>query len=163
MAISWRFDKNDVENFPLVPAGDHRARIKTVEEKQSRSGKDMFVIDFELSGQPGTVRNWMVLDPDNTTATNTRLSRFWEAFGIPEGTMNGELWIGKTGAVRIKHEADDMGEVRAKVHYPIERRKQESLPPWQEPKGKKNESVPVPDWVPTSPEDLPGSADDLPF
>ena len=44
---------------------------------------------------------------------------------------NGRQWIGKVGAVRVKHEEYN-GNMTAKVAYVINRKKQDKLEPWKD-------------------------------
>jgi hypothetical protein len=51
-------------------------------------------------------------------------------------------WIGKIGAVRVKHEEYN-GNMSAKVAYVINRKKQEKLEPWKEVGGASAASAPT--------------------
>lgn len=163
MAFQWAFDANQVEEaFPLVPIGDYRCRIKSVEEKQSNNGNDMYVITLNISGQTGTVTHWLTLLPDNPGMTNTNLARLWGSFGIPAGTMDSRQWVGKVGACRIKHKPDDSGDLRARVSYFIERKKQDKLPAWVE-KSSGGAPAATPAWAADAENAPPFDAGDLPL
>lgn len=132
--VNWNFNPNEVEETPDVPeVGNYRARIESVIERKSKSNKDMFEIKLKLSGTNARVFYYLVFDPTNTQMTNTNLSKIWNSFGIVQGNLNISSWIGHVGALRIKHEPYN-GENTAKVHYFIEKAKQDTLPPWQESK-----------------------------
>lgn len=130
MAVNWGYNPNDVEEFALVPAGDHRVRIAEAEETTSRSGNDMIKLTLDVSGSSSKLFYYLVFMPDNTTMTNTNLKRLWDSFGIDVGNLNSASWVGKVGAARIKHE-DYNGEAQARVSYFITRNKQDALPAWQ--------------------------------
>lgn len=130
MAINWGFDPNDVEEFGLVPAGDHRVRIADAEETTSKSGNDMIKMTLDVSGVSSKLFYYLVFMPDNTTMTNTNLKRLWDSFGIEPGNLNCASWIGKVGAARVKHEEYN-GDQQARISYFIARSKQEALPAWQ--------------------------------
>lgn len=162
MAINWNFDSKDVdEGFPLIPAGDHRVRIASAIEKQSKTGNDMIELSLDISGQPGHLFYYLVFLPNNTTMTNTNLKRLWDSFGLEIGNMNTASWVGKVGAARVKHEEHN-GDPQAKVSYFIERKKQDKLPAWVEKPGAVTPAA-VPAWV-TAAENAPPFDDgDLPL
>lgn len=133
--INWDFNANDVEEgFPLIPAGDHRVRIASATEKQSKTGNDMIELSLDISNYPGHLFYYLVFLQNNTTMTNTNLKRLWDSFGIEVGNMNTASWVGKVGAARVKHE-DYNGDQTARVSYFIERKKQDKLPQWVERSG----------------------------
>lgn len=155
MAINWNFDSNDVEEgFPLIPAGDHRVRIASAEEQKSRAGNDKIVLAMDVSNCPGRLFYNLTFLPNNTTMTNTNLKRLWDSFGIEMGNMDIASWVGKVGAARVKHEEYN-GDLRARVSYFIERKKQDRLPAWQ--------SVGKPASPPAWVQDAPFAEDDLPL
>lgn len=130
--INWDFNANDVEeSFPIIPTGDHRLRIASAEEKQSKKGLNMIELSLDVSGYPGRLYYYLVFMPDNTKMTNTNLSRLWDSFGIQSGNLNIASWVGKVGAGRVKHEPYN-GDMTAKVSYFLDRQKQEKLPAWVE-------------------------------
>ena len=142
--INWNFDAADVEEgFPLIPVGDYRVRIAAANEKVSKSGNDMIELKLDVSGQTGSLFTYIVFLPDNTTMTNTNLKRLWDSFGIESGNLNTATWIGKVGAVRVKHE-EYLGDLSAKVSYFIERKKQDKLPAWVEKSGSAKADIDVP-------------------
>lgn len=161
MAINWNFNADDVEEgFPLIPVGDHRVRIATAEEKQSGKGNDMIKLTLDISNYPGHLFYYLVFMPDNTKMTNTSLKRLWESFGIAQGNLNLASWIGKVGACRVKHDLYN-GEETAKVSYFLDKRKQESLPPWVERSS--NRTSAAPDWTVDADNAPPFDTDDLPI
>lgn len=133
-ASDWNYDAKDYSesNFELIPVGDHRVRIKNVEEKESKSGNDMFVLTLEVSGYSGTLWFYLVFMPDNKQLTNQRIGEICESFGIekpsPQAIMNA---VGKVGAARIKHESYN-NEQQARISYFRTRKQAEKLPPWKE-------------------------------
>lgn len=136
MAI-WNFDPSQYQEktFELIPIGDHRARVKEVHFKTSSKGNDMYEITLAVSGYNSTVRQYLVLNPADPAKTNQAIGSFFDSFGIRETALSdGQGWIGKVGAVRIRHEEYN-GENYARVAYCISRSKQDKLPAWKEPAG----------------------------
>ena len=61
------------------------------------------------------------------------LTQFFDSFkDIEEGDFNMANWIGKVGAVKVKHEEYN-GNQTAKISYFIHKDKQADLPAWVEP------------------------------
>ena len=130
---NWTFDANQYEeqDFSIIPAGDHRVRIADVEEKVSKSGNEMYEITFEVSGHNSKLWFYLVLDQSDSKKTNQRIGDFFNSFGITAHTLGtGKQWIGKVGAVRVKHEEYN-GNMSAKVAFVLNRKNQEKLPPAQ--------------------------------
>lgn len=130
----WNFDPTQYQErtFELIPAGDHRARIKEVLFKTFNSGNQGYEITLQISGYYSTVRHYLVLNPADPAKTNQAIGAFFDAFGIQERELgNGANWVGKGGAVRIRHEEYN-GENRARVAYCISKARQDSLPAWKE-------------------------------
>jgi hypothetical protein len=138
--IEWKFDANQYDpnkSFELIPVGDHRVRIETVEEQTSKSGNDMLRLTLSVSGYGSKLFHYIVFMPDKPEITNQSLGSVFDSFGITPGDMNFYGWQGRVGAARVKHEPYD-GKQTAKVSYFIMRSKQDNLPPWQEKGGDKN-------------------------
>ena len=130
---NWTFDANQYEeqDFSIIPAGDHRVRIADVEEKISKSGNEMYEITFEVSGHNSKLWFYLVLDQSDPKKTNQRIGDFFNSFGITTHALgSGKQWIGKVGAVRVKHEEYN-GNMSAKVAFVLNRKNQEKLPPAQ--------------------------------
>ncbi|MEG0898466.1 MAG: DUF669 domain-containing protein [Oscillospiraceae bacterium] len=153
---NWTYNANEVEDldFLPIPIGDHRVRIAKAEEKKAKSGNDMLVVTLDVSGHNGSLWHYIVFMPDNTVMTNTKLSQFWNCFGIPEGNMNIATWAGKIGAIRVKHEQYN-GETQAKIAYLIKKDKQDGLPAWVEPSNKASYTGQANIGVEVSDDDLP--------
>lgn len=137
--IRWKFDANQYDpnkSFELIPVGDHRVRIETVEEQTSKSGNDMLKLTLSVSGYGSKLFHYIVFMPDKPEVTNQILGSVFDSFGIQQGNMNIYDWQGKIGVARVKHEQYD-GKPQAKIAYFLLRSKQGDLPPWQE-KGDKN-------------------------
>lgn len=134
--INWNFDESQVEERPseVVPVGKHRVRVESAEETMSSKGNDMIKVVMQVSGMAAKLFHYIVFMPDNTAFTNTRLSEFWDSFGIPKGNLNTATWAGKIGACKVKHE-DYNGEPSAKVSYFLKKKDQDALPAWTEPQG----------------------------
>lgn len=130
--MEWDY-KREKRDFEILPEGNYRIRIKSADKAVSKSGNDMLALQFEVSGNNSILYHYIVFMKDKPEITNRMLTSFFDSFsGIPEGDFNTQNWIGKVGACRIKHE-DYNGKEQPKIYYFIERDKQDSLPPWQEP------------------------------
>ena len=158
----WQFNPNEYtpETFSIIPAGDHRVRIADVEMKTFKSGSQGFEIVLDVSGHGGKLWFYLVLDTNDTKKTNQRIGSFFESFNISDFDMTHfKGWIGKIGAVRVKHEEYN-GTQSAKAAFCIARKKQEQLPPWKET----GNSSYVANAAPAQPNFVPMSNnDDLPF
>jgi hypothetical protein len=137
--INWTYNSNDFkinENTKaLIPEGDHRVVVNRVTVKTYSSGNEGFEIMLDVSGYPGKLWHRIIMDPNNPEKTNHHLGKFFESFGITNYDLNHyDEWVGKDGAVRVKHEA--FGDsVSAKVIFCITRAYQAKLPAWREPVG----------------------------
>ena len=130
---NWTFDaaQYEAQDFATIPVGDHRVRIADVEEKVSSKGNDMYEITLDVNGYSSKLWFYLVLDRNDHKKTNQRIGEFFDSFGIADHSMGtGKQWIGKVGAVRVKHEEYN-GSMSAKVAYVINRKKQDKLPPWK--------------------------------
>lgn len=136
--INWEFDPSNVEerSFEPLPPGDYRVRIEDVEQgegkyeyykvtlKVSRDNRRLW---YYLSFMTGKSKN----GKDLKAITDTNLHNLWNSFGIDEGDLDYNHWIGKVGACRVKHEMYN-GEPQARVSYFISKDRQDKLPPWSE-------------------------------
>ena len=128
--VNWIFNPNDFENkdFSPIPEGDHRVRIADVSARTFNSGNQGFEITLEPSEHSGKLWYYLVLKQDDPKKTNQNIGAFFDSFGITDVNMNNYRgWVGKVGAVRVRHE-DYMGEKRAKVAFCVSRKNQEKLP-----------------------------------
>ena len=133
--MAWDYERNESNGFEPIPEGKYRIRIKEAEKAVSKSGNDMLVLKFEVSGHKGLIFHYIVFMQDRPEITNRNLTKFFDSFaGIPEGDFDTSHWIGKVGAAEIKHEEYN-GNVNAKINYFISYDKQDTLPNWQEPDG----------------------------
>ena len=131
--MSWNYQRDESTGFKPIPVGDHRIRIESAEKAQSKSGKDMLSLKFQVSGQSGKLFHYIVFLPDRPEITNRNLTQFFDAFpGIGDGNFNIQSWVGQVGACHVKHE-DYNGNPSAKVQYFIKAEKQADLPAWVEP------------------------------
>ena len=70
-----------------------------------------------------------IFKKDDPKKTNQSIGSFFDSFGITDWDMSHyRNWVGKVGAVRVKHE-DYNGTTSAKVAYCISWAKQDKLPP----------------------------------
>lgn len=132
--MSWSYEREENGGFTTnVPEGKHRIRIKSAEKAVSKSGNDMLVLQFDISGYNTTIYHYITFMNDNPKMTNRLLTSFFDAFeGIDEGDFDMSHWVGKVGACVIKHEEYN-GNVNPKIHYFIKSDKQGDLPAWKEP------------------------------
>ncbi len=150
---AWIYDPSQYteKSFELIPAGDYRARIEDVQEKTFKSGNEGYEITLAINGYSSKMWYYLVLDKSNPARTNQSLGDFFNSFGITNYAMGtGKQWVGKVGAVRVKHELYN-GNNQAKVAYTIARNRQDKLDPW---KGSATTTVTTPGQV-EIPEDLP--------
>ena len=97
----------------------------------------MLVLQLEVSGSTKILYHYIVFMPDKAEITNRMLTQFFDSFkDITEGDFNMNNWIGKVGAVMLKHEEYN-GNMRERISYFISADKQSDLPPWQNPDGTK--------------------------
>ncbi len=128
--MAWIFNPNDYEekDFSPIPAGEHRVRIEEVTFKTFKSGNDGYEITLEVSGYGSKLWHRLVLKKEDPKKTNQSIGSFFDSFGITDYDLSHyRNWVGKVGAVRVKHE-DYNGTTSAKVAYCISRAKQEKLP-----------------------------------
>lgn len=136
--INWNYNAADFkqhESTYIIPEGDHRVVVSRVTIKTYSSGNDGFEIMLDVSGYPGKLWHRIIMDPANPEKTNHHLGKFFESFGITNYDLNCyEDWVGKDGAVRVKHDTYN-GSISAKVIFCITRAYQAKLPAWREPEG----------------------------
>lgn len=148
---NWNYNPNHYEerDFSIIPEGNYRVRISDVTEKIFSSGNEGYEIVLDVAGHSSKLWYRLVLNRQNEKQTNQNLGAFFNSFGIANTQLgNGRQWIGKVGAVRVKHEPYN-GNMNAKVHYLISRNKQEDLPHWQD------KGTPAPQPIVINDEDLP--------
>ena len=139
--MAWSY-KREARQFPIIPEGEYRIRIKDAEMRKSKtSGREMLALQFDVSGRNEILFHYIVFMDDtreNLKKTNWRLTQFFDSFkDIPEGDFNVANWIGKVGACKVRHEESDYngGTTQARIHYFIDATKAATLPPWSEPAG----------------------------
>ena len=116
--MAWDYNREESSGFSTkVPEGKHRIRVKSAEKAVSKSGNDMLVLQFDVSGYDATLYHYITFMNDKPEITNRMLTQFFDAFeGIDDGDFVMEHWIGKVGACTIKHEEYN-GNVNAKIGY----------------------------------------------
>lgn len=132
--MSWNYQRDESKGeFKPIPVGNHRIRIASAEKAQSKSGKDMLTLKFDVSGYNNKLFHYIVFLPDRPEITNRNLTQFFDAFpGIKDGDFDTTHWIGQVGACEVKHEEYN-GSPSAKVRFFIKPEKAAGLPAWKEP------------------------------
>ena len=136
--VKWAYDK-DVQDakFKAIPVGQYRCRIEEAIEETSQKGNEMIKLVLAISGYNSKVYHYIVFMPEGNdkngnplmNITNRNLKSLYEGFGIPEGDLNANGWVGKVGGVKLKHEEFD-GSMQAKVSYFLNQAQQVALPAW---------------------------------
>lgn len=124
--MAWQFKREESE-FTELPEGRYRVGIVDAEMAVSSKGNDMLVIKLLVSGTNRNLWNYITFLDDRPEITNRMLTQFFDSFGIEDGNFNLSSYIGKIGGCQVKHDEDG----RAKVHYFLNKKAQESLPPWK--------------------------------
>ena len=125
--MEWNYQREE-STFEEIPVGEHRVRIADAEKAISKNGNDMLVLTLDVSGYKSRLWYYVVFMPDHPEITNRNLTSIFDSFGIADGDFNLANWKGKVGACVTKQ--DEFG---TKVRYFLNKKKQEGLPPWQEP------------------------------
>ena len=139
--INWEFNEKDfkINENTIIPEGDHRVMVRKVTIKTYSTGNEGFEIMLDVSGCSGKLWHRIIMDPNNPEKTNHNIGKFFESFGITNYDLNCyESWVGKDGAVRVKHDTYN-GSMTAKVLFCITRAYQDKLPAWREPTNIKSE------------------------
>ena len=130
--MAWKFKREETK-FEVLPEGVYRVRIKSADKAVSKNGNDMLVLQFEVSGSKTILYHYIVFMNDRPEITNRMLTSFFDSFkDIEEGDFNMQNWIGKVGAVKVKHDEYN-GNTTARISYFIHKDKQADLPNWIEP------------------------------
>lgn len=124
--MAWQFKREESE-FTELPEGRYRVGIVDAEMAVSSKGNDMLVIKLLVSGTNRNLWNYITFLDDRPEITNRMLTQFFDSFGIEDGNFNLSSYIGKIGGCQVKHDEDG----RAKVHYFLNKKAQENLPPWK--------------------------------
>lgn len=145
--INWNYNAADFKQHEntnvLIPEGDHRVVVSRVTVKTYSSGNEGFEITLDVSGHSGKLWHRIIMDPTNPEKTNHHLGKFFESFGITNYDLNCyEDWVGKVGAVRVKHDCYN-GSMSAKVLFCITRAYQAKLPAWREPMATRVSTAPT--------------------
>lgn len=122
----WEYKRTEQE-FEQAPTGKHRVRIKSAEKAVSKSGKDMLVLQLNVSGSSAVVFHYIVFMPENAEMTNRMLTSLFDSFGIQDGDFNLAGYAGKVGGAMLKQDGDFV-----KVHYFLNKKDQTGLPDWVE-------------------------------
>lgn len=135
---NWIYNASEynARNFELIPEGDHRVKIIDVTEKIYSSGNEGFQITLEAAGYNSRLWYNLILDTREPQKTNQRIGMFFDSFDIKNFDLNNyHQWIGRDGAVRVKHNSYN-GRITPSVAFCLGRSQQGRLPEW----GKANAS-----------------------
>lgn len=132
--MAWTYERNESNNFEVIPEGRHRVRIFSAERCVSKNtGNDMIKLTLDVSGYNSHLFSYIVFLPDRPEITNRNLTQFFDSFtGITEGDCDVTHWEGAVGACTVKHE-EYKGNTTAKVGYFIPAKRAKDLPAWKEP------------------------------
>ena len=63
----WNYDESTVKEleFEIIPVGEHRIRIADVVPTESKTGKDMLKITFDVSNHYSKLFYYLVFMEDN--------------------------------------------------------------------------------------------------
>ncbi len=103
-----------------IPPGNHRVKIVNVITKTyGDSGKEGFEITLRVSNRRGLLWLYLICDPENEAKFEKRLMSFFCSFGITDHDLaNYKNWVGKIGAVNVRHSVDEAsGLIKAYVYY----------------------------------------------
>ena len=126
---NWNFNPSEytARNFELIPEGDYKVIINNIEEKIFSTGNEGFEITLDVAGFNSKLWYYLVLDPNNTPKTNQRIGMFFDSFAIQDYNLsNYNNWIGKDGAVRVRHNTYN-GSLTANVAFCLSRSQQSKL------------------------------------
>ena len=127
--INWQFNSKEytARDFGLIPEGNYKVTINNVVEKVFNSGNEGFEITLDVPGHNEKLWHYLVLDPNNSPKTNQRIGMFFDSFSIQDTNLsNYGNWIGKDGAVRVKHDMYN-GSKTAKVAFCLSRSQQNKI------------------------------------
>ena len=118
-------------SFTPIAEGDHRVKINNVSYQIFSNGKFGYEITLDVSGYNSKLWHYITLDEEDTKKTNQRLGSFFNSFGVTDYDLdNYNHWIGKYGAVRVRHDMYQ-GRKIARVAFCLGRDQQDRLPKWQ--------------------------------
>lgn len=133
--FNWQYKSEQYEekNFKPIDEGDYRVRITNVKPTTSRAGMPGLEIALDVSGKNNKLWHHIWFDSLNERITNQRLGEFFNSFNIQGNDQRScDAWIGKMGAVRVKH-CEYEGRLLARVAFCLSRNQHWKLPEWQEP------------------------------
>ena len=132
--MNWNYNPEQYseKNFKPIDEGDYRVRISKAEYKAYASGKACYEVTLDVSGHNNKLWYHIWLDPFDERKTNQKLGEFFHSFRIGGGEYQSfDAWVGKMGAVRVKH-AEYEGRMMARAVFCLSRSQQDKLPAWEE-------------------------------
>ena len=132
--MKWNYNPEQYseKNFKPIDEGDYRVRISKAEYKAYASGKACYEVMLDVNGYSSKLWYHIWLDPFDERKTNQKLGEFFHSFGIGGGEYQSfDAWIGKTGAVRVKH-VEYEGRMTARAVFCLSLSQQDKLPAWEE-------------------------------
>lgn len=111
------------EERKVIEPGDYRVVVADVEETTSKSsGKPMIVVSVTPNGSDIKIKHYIV----KNEYFNRNMTDFFDSFDVEDGNFELLSWVGAMGAAKLAE--DDNGYL--KVRWFINKKKAESLPPW---------------------------------
>ena len=126
---NWIYNASEYTEraFAPIPEGDHRVTINKVEGKIFNSGNEGFEITLDVAGFDSKLWLYLVFDPNDSAKTNQRIGMFFDSFAIHDHDFSHfGKWIGKDGAVRVKHNMYNGSKI-ANVAFCLSRSQQSKL------------------------------------
>ena len=125
-------NKHNCHGLIEIPEGNYRARIYDVYLEMFGETKMCFEITFEISGHPAKVWHYLWFDSERQEECSKKFNSFFNSFGICDSNLsNYEEWVGKQGAVKIKHQFESGSEsFDVKIAYFWPGAQKDKLPAW---------------------------------
>ena len=119
-------------NFIEIPEGDHRVQICNVVVERFSKGKKCFEITLKVSGHHGKIWHHIWYDPEKTVECGKSFYPFFYSFEIDDHDLKHyKKWIGKYGAIRVKHIEYSEG-YEARIVSCLYGEQKDKLTPWSE-------------------------------
>ena len=110
--MEWTFKRAEKE-FEELPVGKYRLKVKSAENAVSKSGNDMIVLQFNVSGSKKILWHYIVCLKDRPEITNRNLTNLFNSFGFEPGkeNLNIKSWVGLACACQTKIDEDGYAKI----------------------------------------------------